>query len=88
MATLSPSSVEEQVMALLVSRLGIDGTQIGPDITFDELELDSLTLVEFSLILQEHFCVAMRDDELSPESSIGQAAELLANKMNEKAATE
>jgi acyl carrier protein len=74
-------AVREQLIGLLATRFGLDEPSLGPEVTFDALELDSLALVEFSLVLQEHFSVPVGEEEVSAESTVDEVATLMANKI-------
>jgi acyl carrier protein len=85
MTSLTPStrSLEEQISSLLETRFGVDAATATPDVTFSAVELDSLALVELSDVLQELFEVAIADDDLGAEQTIGEAAALIQAKLNE-----
>ncbi|MEO3755648.1 acyl carrier protein [Streptomyces sp. B6B3] len=77
-------AVREQLIELLTTRFGLDEASLGPEVTFDSLELDSLALVEFSLVLQEHFTVPVGEEEVSAESTVDEVATLVADRITAK----
>lgn len=70
----------ERVSTLLSERLGVPADDISPDATFDELDLDSLDLVEFALGAEEEFGVRISDDEAEGLRSVADAVALLETK--------
>lgn len=73
--------VYTRLVELLTSTFGLDADAISPTSTLSALELDSLALVELSVAAQEEFEVAIEDSEMGPESTVGQAAEVISDKM-------
>ena len=73
-------TVYDRVATLLSERLGVPADDISPDATFDQLDLDSLDLVEFALGAEEQFGVRISDDEAEELRSVGDAVALLETK--------
>ncbi|MFJ9033188.1 acyl carrier protein [Streptomyces sp. NPDC102274] len=73
--------VYPRLLELLTSTFGLDPESIAPTSTLSALELDSLALVELSVAAQEEFDVPLEDSELGPESTVGQAAEMISGKL-------
>lgn len=73
--------VYTRLTGLLTSTFGLDADSISPTTTLSALELDSLALVELSVAAQEEFEVPVEDSEMGPESTVGQAAEVISRKM-------
>ncbi|WP_030380556.1 MULTISPECIES: acyl carrier protein [unclassified Streptomyces] len=71
------SAMYDRLVGLLVDRFEVDRDEIGPDTTFEELDMDSLFLVELLLVIQSEFGVHLDDDAASPGDTIGRVAELL-----------
>lgn len=65
---------------LLVERFGVTEDQLGPEVTFEELDLDSLDLVDFALAAEEVFGVRITDDEAEGLKTLGDAATLIEAK--------
>jgi acyl carrier protein len=64
------STVQDRLTALLVSRFGVQESDLHQGTTFTELDLDSLTLVEVALAVQKEFGVPISEDDLTPEGSV------------------
>ncbi|MFR0356213.1 acyl carrier protein [Streptomyces sediminimaris] len=71
------SAMYGRLVDLLVGRFEVDRAEIGPDTTFEDLDMDSLFLVELLLVIQSEFGVQIDDDAASPGDTVAQVAELL-----------
>jgi acyl carrier protein len=71
------SAMYDRLVGLLVDRFEVDRAEIGADTTFEELDMDSLFLVELLLVIQSEFGVQIEDDAASPGDTIGRVAEIL-----------
>ncbi|MFF0587361.1 acyl carrier protein [Streptomyces sp. NPDC003781] len=76
------SSTHDEIVQRLSDALGIEKSLITPDITFVELKIDSLALVEFSVILDEEYGVPPL--QLTPDSTIGEAVALVEAAMSSR----
>jgi acyl carrier protein len=56
--------VYEQIKELLIVSFQVPADKITADASLEDLEFDSLELVELSLALEEKFGVQLRDEEL------------------------
>ncbi len=65
----------DRIADLLVEHFEVDRSELSPDVTFDDLGVDSLFMVEMLLILQTELGVQISEDVAAPEDTIGQAAE-------------
>lgn len=71
------SATYDKLVDLLVDRFAVDRAEIRPDVTFEELEMDSLFLVELLLVMQSEFGVKISEDAASPSDTIEYAAGLV-----------
>ncbi|MFF3459226.1 phosphopantetheine-binding protein [Streptomyces sp. NPDC002730] len=62
---------------ILVNRFQVERSEIKPDVTFEDLEMDSLFLVELLLVVEKELGVKISDDAASPRDTIGRAAEVI-----------
>jgi acyl carrier protein len=65
---------------LLTEEFGVPEDDISPDATFEALGLDSLDVVELTLVLEEKTGVKLEDEELEDVRTVGDAI----NKVKEK----
>jgi len=65
-----------------VEVLSVSDEQVTPDAKFgDDLDADSLDLVELVMALEEEFDVEVPEEELEGIETVGQAFELVTNKL-------
>jgi acyl carrier protein len=65
-----------------VEVLSVSEDQVTPDAKFgDDLDADSLDLVELVMALEEEFGVEVPEEELEGIETVGQAYDLVANKL-------
>ena len=64
-----------------VEVLSVEPDQVTPDAKFgDDLEADSLDLVELVMALEEEFGINVEEDELNGVETVGQAYQLVSSK--------
>nr|WP_245734291.1 phosphopantetheine-binding protein [Lentzea jiangxiensis] len=68
-------------MFLLTDNFGIPAEDIRPNVSFDELDVDSLTLAELAIILGKEFGVEVSDDDISKKLTPVEAAALIQAKV-------
>ena len=69
---------------LLVSELGLDADKISDGARFEEdLEVDSLGVVELLMALEDEFGVSIPDEEAESIGTVGQAIDLVQSKLSE-----
>ncbi|HEY7592851.1 MAG TPA: phosphopantetheine-binding protein [Actinophytocola sp.] len=74
------TTVLDRLSELLVGYFGVEADEVHPDATFAELDLDSLAIVEFALVAEKEFGVAIGEDEVTPKARVRDALEMLAAK--------
>jgi acyl carrier protein len=76
------SEVFEKVKGLFVEELGIDSEKITMDAKLEEdLEIDSLGIVEVVMAFEDEFEIEIDDEELTDVGTVGQAVNLLHSKL-------
>ena len=76
------SEVEAKLIGLLVDELGLDKDKITMEATFDEdLEVDSLGVVELLMALEDNFGVAIPDEEAEGITTVGEAVSVVMEKL-------
>ncbi len=71
------TTMYDKLVDLMVSRFDVDRAEIKPGITFEDLEMDSLFLVELLVVIQTDLGVKISEDTASPRDTIERAAELI-----------
>jgi acyl carrier protein len=76
------NEVFEKVKGLFVEDLGIDDSKVTMEAKLEEdLEIDSLGIVEVVMAFEDEFEIEIDDDELADVSTVGQAVQLLHSKI-------
>ena len=79
---METNEVFEKVKGLFVEDLGIDESKVTMEAKLEEeLEIDSLGIVEVVMAFEEEFEIEIDDEELSDVSTVGQAVSLLHSKI-------
>jgi len=77
------ADIESKMTELLVEELGLDADKITMDATFEEdLEVDSLGVVELLMALEDNFGVQIPDEEAESLVTVGEAVDLVAKKLD------
>jgi len=76
------SEVEAKLIGLLVEELGLDKDKITMDASFEEdLEVDSLGVVELLMALEDNFGVEIPDEEAEGITTVGEAVSVVMEKI-------
>lgn len=67
---------------ILVDTFGVDEGDYAPDATFESLGLDSLDVVELTLVLEEETGVKLEDEELEDIRTVQDAIDKVAAKQS------
>ena len=73
---------------ILVNRIGVpeDAVRDDPNLTFDELGLDSLAFVEIQLAMQQEYGFTIPDEDADKITTMGEAIDYTNNKLREQEA--
>ncbi len=76
------TEIESKLNDLLVDELGIDREAIAQDAKFEEdLDVDSLGVVELLMALEDNFGVKIPDEEAEQITTVGEAVDLVEKKL-------
>jgi len=76
------NEVFEKVKNLFVEELGLDADKVTMDAKLEEdLEIDSLGIVEVVMAFEDEFGIEIDDEELADVATVGQAVNLLHSKL-------
>ena len=73
-------SLKHRVSALISEKFGLDEAELLSGATFDELEIDSLILVELSLILRKEMDIVLQEGELKSAFTLDEAVAVIRAK--------
>lgn len=76
------ASTEERVKNIVIELLGVDEDRVIPDARFrEDLEADSLDLVELIMAFEEEFGGEITDEDAQSITTVGQAVDYIDNQM-------
>ena len=79
---METNEVFEKVKNLFVEELGIDADKVTMEAKLEEdLEIDSLGIVEVVMAFEDEFGIEIDDEELTDVGTVGQAVNLLHSKL-------
>jgi acyl carrier protein len=81
---MSTTATREQVEARVFRALeefGADPGQISADAEFEELDVDSLDLVELAQIVEDEYGVELKGEDLQGVKTVGQAVDLVTSRI-------
>ena len=80
------SEIQDKVCSILAEQLAVDAQKVTPAARFSEdLDADSLDLVEAVLALEEEFGVSIPEEEMESVKTVGEAIDLIAEKLSTNA---
>ena len=79
MSAVSKEQVQDRVIEALAS-FGPDADSITPDKTFEELDIDSLDLVELAQIVEDDYGVVLKGEDMKELKTVGDAVELISSR--------
>jgi len=75
---MSRQDLLEKLTAILTEQFGVPADEVSEDATFEALGLDSLDLVEVTLVVDEELGVRIPDDRLGDITTVGDAVDVVA----------
>lgn len=70
-------NTEQKVIHIIAQQLGLNESEITPASTLEELNIDSLDLLEATMALEDAFGVEIEDDDTFKWLTVGDAIEYL-----------
>ena len=84
MPAVTTQQVESRVIEALAS-FGPDADQITPGSTFEELDIDSLDLVELAQIVEDEYGVMLKGKDMKELRTVGDAIDLIVSRADAEA---
>ncbi len=73
-------NTEQKVIHIIAEQLGLNESEITPASTMEELNIDSLDLLEATMALEDAFEVEIEDDDTFKWLTVGDAIEYVKGK--------
>jgi acyl carrier protein len=77
MSAVTREQVQERVVEALAS-FGPEASAITPTATFEELDIDSLDLVDLAQIVEDEYGVVLKGDDMKELKTVGDAVDLIS----------
>lgn len=71
----------EKIKSIVVDQLGVDADEVTLETSFEDLNADSLDVVELVMALEEEFDIEIPDEDAEKIRSIGKAVEYIKTKV-------
>ncbi len=79
---MTKEEIFEQIREMLVDQLGVDESDVTIEASFqDDLDADSLDLVEMIMEMEDKFSVKISDEEAEKIRTVGQAVDFIAGRV-------
>ena len=79
MPAVTTDQVESRVVEALAS-FGPEADSISRDSTFEELDIDSLDLVELAQIVEDEYGVVLKGEDMKELKTVGDAVDLIVSR--------
>jgi acyl carrier protein len=74
-------NVEEKVKEIISEQLEVAADQLTTETTFEEIDADSLDIVELVMVLEEEFDLEISDHEIEEINTIGDIVNFIESKI-------
>jgi len=79
MSTVTTEQVEKRVVETLAT-FGPEADQISRGSTFEELDIDSLDLVELAQVVEDEYGVVLKGEDMKELKTVGDAIDLIVTR--------
>lgn len=73
-------NIFEKVKAIVAEQLGVEAEDVTLETSFDDLNADSLDVVELIMALEEEFDIEIPDEDAEKIKTVGDAVEYIKEK--------
>ena len=77
--TATPQSIEETVTESLIN-FGADADAVTRDATLEDIDIDSLDLVELAQVVEEDYGVVLKGEDMKELKTVGDAIDLIVER--------
>jgi acyl carrier protein len=78
--TVTREEIQERVAQALVT-FGVEPSEIKPDAAFEQLDVDSLDLVEMAQIVEDEYGVQIKSEDMPNLKTVGDAVDLITARL-------
>jgi acyl carrier protein len=72
----------EKIKGIVVDQLGVEEDEVSMDTSFEDLNADSLDVVELIMALEEEFGLEIPDEDAEKLTTVGAAVNYVKDKLN------
>jgi acyl carrier protein len=80
MATAVTDQTVEQALYESLEEAGADTSKMSREATFEELDVDSLDLVELAQVVEDEFEIELKGEDIKDLKTVGQAIDLVVSR--------
>lgn len=80
MTGLSEQDVFEKVKSIIIEQLGVEGEEVANAASFEDLNADSLDVVELIMAFEEEFELEISDEEAEKIQTVGEIVDYIKNR--------
>ncbi len=73
-------SVEDKVKKIIADQLEVDSSKLSTETTFEDIDADSLDIVELVMALEEEFDLEISDQEIENINTVGDVIKYIESK--------
>ncbi len=73
-------SIEDKVKTIIADQLEVDSGKLSADTTFEDIDADSLDIVELVMALEEEFDLEISDQEIENIKTVGDVVKYIETK--------
>lgn len=78
--TATREEIEGRVVSALVT-FGVEPSEINRDAAFEQLDVDSLDLVELAQIVEDEYGVQLKSEDMQNLRTVGDALDLISSRL-------